>query len=104
MYFSRIWKIKEGKLEKFKAWMEELSTTRKEEALATFEFEHVTREVFVLFKGNDSHDYVIGLNEAATEPLPGDPSVAINQEHSSIKKECLEPITERGQVLLDLKA
>ncbi len=104
MYFSRIWKIKEGKLDTFKSWMNQLSATRRDEAIATFAHEHITREIFVLFKGNDGNYYVIGLNEATEFPKQGDPSVPINEEHKAIRQECLEPITERGEVLLDLQA
>ena len=104
MYFSRIWRVKEGKVEKFRDWMKLLSTSRQEEAIATFAYEHVTREVFVEFAGDDGRTYVIGLNEATEPPRHGDPNVPINQEHRAIKEECLEPITKAGEVLLDLKA
>ena len=104
LHFSRIFKIKAGKLDAFKKWMNELSTVRKEEAIATFAYEHVTREIFALFKGTDGTHYAIGMNEASENYRPGDPNVPINQTHDAIKKECLEPITERGEVLLDLEA
>ena len=104
MYFSRLFKIKEGKLEKFKDWMKQLSTERSEEAISTFAYERVTREVFTLFQGTDGTFYVIGLNEANDVPGKSDSSVPINQEHSAIKKECLDPISEPGEVLLDLKS
>lgn len=101
MYVSRIFRIKEGKLDTFKDWMVQLSGPRKEEAIATFAHENVTREMFVLFRGDDGHHYVIGMNEAS-DLRPGDPNVPINQEHNAIKKECLEAISEKGEVLLDL--
>jgi hypothetical protein len=104
MHFSRIWKVREGKLETFKNWMDQLDDARRDEALATFEFEHVTREAFVLFPGKDGIQYVVAMNETtAGDPLPSDKSVAINVEHRAIMLECLEAITEPGQVLLDLK-
>ena len=102
MYFSRIFKVKEGKLENIKDWFNQLSTSRKEEAVATFQYEGVTREVFVLFKGNDGNHYVIGFNEALDVPKKSDPSVLINQQHTAIKQECLEPISDRGETLMDL--
>ena len=88
-------------MDTFKDWMSQLNGPRKEEATATFAYEHVTREVFALFKGSDGHHYVIGLNEAS-DLRPGDPDVPINQEHNAIKRECLEPFSESGEVLLDL--
>lgn len=80
-----------------------LGGDRREEALATFEYENVRREVFVLFKGYNDENYVIGYNEVNGEPQSGDGAVKINQEHSRVREECLEPISERGEVLLDLK-
>lgn len=102
MHFSKLFKVKEGKLETLKNWFEVLSGERREEAIETFEYENVSREVFVLFNGNDGQNYVIGLNEVTGEHRKGDPEVKINQEHTKILKECLEPVTENGRVLLDL--
>ena len=102
MYFSRLFKIKEGKLGTFTSWMDEIMESRKDETLSTFAYERITREMFVLFKGNDGADYVIGLNEAPAEPGESDPSVEINQLHLKIKRECLEPISMHGEILLDL--
>lgn len=58
--------------------------------------------MFVLFKGRDNLHYVIGMNEVNGEIRSGDPEVKINQEHSKIKTECLEVVSENGEVLLDL--
>lgn len=104
MYFGRILKVKPEKLDKVKTWFNEMNTTRREEALSTFSFEGITREVFSLFKGIDDQYYVVGLNEASGIPKKGDPSVLINQEHSAIMIECLEPFSEKGEILLDLSA
>jgi hypothetical protein len=102
MRFSKIFRVKEGKLDELKHWFEVLSNERKEEAVATFEYENVSREIFALFKGEDGDDYVIGLNEVTGEHRKGDPEVKINQEHTKTMNECLEPISDNGQVLLDL--
>lgn len=102
MYFGKILKVKRGELDKVKDWFNEISTTRREEAVLTFSSEGVTREVFSLFKGIDGDYYVIGLNEAESIPKKGDASVAINQEHRIIMTECFEPFTEKGEILLDL--
>lgn len=102
MRFSKIFRVKKDKLDTLKQWFEVLSNERKEEAIATFAYENVTREVFVLFKGNDGEYYVMGFNEVNGEHKKGDPDVKINQEHTKIREECLERISENGEVLLDL--
>jgi len=103
MHFSKIFRVKEGKLETLKQWFDVLNGERREEAIATFAYENVTREVFVLFKGYDDHHYVIGFNETNGEHKMGDPNIQINQEHKRIREECLERISENGEVLLDLR-
>lgn len=102
MYFSKIFKVKEGKLEVLKQWFVVLNNERREEAVATFAYENVEREVFVLFKGNKGEYYVIGLNEVCGTLKKGDPKVDINQEHTKVLHECLEEISGNGEVLLDL--
>lgn len=102
MHFSKIFRVKAGKLETLKEWFAVLSTERKDEAVATFAYENVTREVFVSFKGNDGEHYVIGCNEVSGVRKQGDPEVKINQEHNRVKRDCLEPISENGELLLDL--
>ena len=102
MHFSKILKVKEGKLDTLKEWFEVLSGDRKEEAIKTFKYENVSREVFVLFSGSDGENYVIGLNEVTGDLKKGDLSVQINQDHKKIMEECLEPISNRGEILLDL--
>lgn len=64
MQFSKLYKVKEGKKDIFKQWLAVLSTERKEEAIATFAHENITREVFVMFDGVDGDTYVAGFNEA----------------------------------------
>lgn len=103
MHFSRLFKVKEGKLDNVKSWFEALSGDRKEEAIATFEYENISREVFVLFNGHDGNSYVVGFNETTGERRAGDPDVKINQEHTQILKECLEPVSDNGNILLDLR-
>lgn len=104
MQFSKLFKVKEGKLDTLREWFTVLAGERKEEALATFEDEHVTREIFVHFRGNDGTDYVIAANEAEGEIERGDRTVPINAEHNQIKAECLEPISDVGAILVDLHA
>jgi hypothetical protein len=102
MHFSKLYRVKEGKLDQIINWFKELSTARKNEAIATFEYEGVKREMFVLFAGNDGTHYVIGLNDSDGIPKPGNPNVPINQEHAKMKNECLEAISMPGEMLIDL--
>lgn len=104
MQISKIFRVKEGKLDELKKWFSVLGNERKEEAIATFSYENVEREVFVLFKGSDGQDYLIGLNEVNGELKKGDPEVRINQEHRKVMAECLERISDNGKVVLDLRA
>lgn len=102
MQFSKIYKVKEGKLTMLRQWFLVLSNERMDEAVATFAYENVTREVFILFKGLDDNNYVVGFNETNGELKKGDPEVKINQDHAQVKEECLERISENGEILLDL--
>lgn len=101
--FSKLWRVKEGKADIFRAWMAEMDGSRRDEALATFDYENVTREVFAMFRGGDGNDYVVAFNESNGPVGPSDPSVPINVEHKAIRNECLEAISDAGEVLLDLK-
>jgi len=104
MHFSKLFRVKEGKVDILKQWFAVLSKERKEEAISTFKYENVEREVFVLFKGDEGEYYVIGLNEHSGLRKTGDPTVKINQEHTRILVECLEKISDNGEMLLDLSA
>jgi hypothetical protein len=84
------------------SWFSELGGPRRDEALATFAYQNVTREAFALFKGLDGNYYVIGFNDLCGELKSGDPAVQINKEHREILRQCLEPISENGSLLVDL--
>lgn len=101
IYFSKIFVVKQDREAEFSAWVDYINS-HKDEAIATFEYEGINREVFVTFQGRDDRTYVIFSNEADQEPIPGDQSVPINAEHTRIKNECLEPIAGRGQVVVNL--
>ncbi|HTU12437.1 MAG TPA: DUF6176 family protein [Allosphingosinicella sp.] len=103
MYPSRLYMVKQGMLQEVQDWMLTLSTVRREEALATFQYEDVDREIFVLFRGFGGEYYAFGFNLAGEAYRPGDPDVLINREHLAMKKACLEPISAKGEVFLDLK-
>lgn len=97
-----MFKVREEKLNALRKWFEILSNERRAEAIDTFEYENISREVFVLFQGYDGNNYVIGLNEVTGQQRNGDPAIPINQEHKKILEECLEPVSMNGNVLLDL--
>jgi len=105
MQFSRLFKVKTGKLGVLKNWLTILNSERKAEALATFAYENISRETFIIFAGNDGEDYVIGFNEVdeGKEKKSGDKNIKINQEHLKIFEDCLEPISKAGEIVLDLK-
>lgn len=102
MHFSRLYKVKVGKLEVLKNWFDVLNKERRMEALATFAFENISREVFVIFSGDNGENFVVGFNEVIGELRSSDPNVKINQEHKKILQECLEPISGHGKVEIDL--
>lgn len=102
--FSKLFEVKVGKVQVLKDWLVTLGAVRKKEALATFAYENITREVFVLFKGDDRKCYVAAFNEMSGIHRKEDPTVQINKEHKRIREECLEPISSPGEVLLDLQS
>lgn len=102
MQFSKLYKVKEGKIDILKQWFTILSNERKKEAIDTFAHEHITREIFIMFNGNDGHSYVLGCNETDGNMKKGDQTVPINQDHAKVKRECLESISEPGKIVLDL--
>jgi len=97
MLEGNFFKIKEGKLEAWKKWCEELSGPLREEA--TLKEEKVSREAFIHFKIDD-HDYVIGLGDG--EALPATLK-EINLRHKAISRECLEYVGKVSN-LYDLSA
>lgn len=87
---ANIFKIKDGKLDQWLAWCDELNTTRRDEALATLQDEGVSCEFFITFQINGAH-YTLGA-EIADEKSATSPSneQSINLVHKKIKGECLE--------------
>ena len=88
MLEGNLFKIKEGKVDTWKAWCNELNTTLREDALITIKEEGNTQEVFVIFNLNDEW-YTIGLGEGENVPAT---DREINKKHRAISKECLEKI------------
>src|SRR3989339_683336 len=92
-------KVREGKLEEWKKWCNELELTRRAEALETLEEEKVTEESCVLFHF-DGAPHVVAFAEG--EMLPARMDREMNQKHVAMKKECLEYVGE-GESLYHLK-
>ncbi len=84
-----LFKIKEGKLEKWREWGKLLTTTHKEEAIDTLKEEGLSYEGFCVFEIEGKH-YTIAIIEG--EEKPTNMERELNQKHREIKKECLEKI------------
>ena len=96
---GNVFKVKEGKLEQWKAWCEELNTTRKAEALETLKEEGLIYASFVLFSLNGDH-YAIGMGIG--EGKESNKNREINQRHMEMKRECLEKV-DSFNVLYEIK-
>lgn len=87
---GNLFKIRPGKLEKWKDWCYELENNLREEALITLKEEKCTQELFILFSINEDF-YTVGMGEG--ECLPATLR-EINIKHKEISKECLEKIDQ----------
>jgi len=89
-----LFKVKEGCVDKLKAWGKEISGPLREEAQITLREEKVTQEGLSIFQIGMEW-YAIGFMEG--EGLPSNKDREINKRHEAIKNECLEyvgPIEE----------
>jgi len=93
-------KIKEGKLDVWKDWCITVNTLLRIHALKTMEYEHSSREYWVLFSLGEDH-YVLGASEFFDEPRKADMTEMINIEHRKIIDECLTFVC-KGESLCDL--
>ena len=84
-----LFKIKEGKLEKWREWCHLLMTQYKDEAIETLKEEDVTYEAFSIFPIQGQY-YAVAMVEG--EMKPTNMERELNQRHKAIKKECLERI------------
>jgi hypothetical protein len=94
-----LYRVKEGKLDAWKEWAEEINSVRRQEAMETLKEEAVTREFSALFEIKGEY-YVVGYMEG--EIRPANRGNDINQKHDKIKAECLEFVSE-GTMLYDLE-
>ena len=89
MLFGKVFKIKEGKLDAWKAWCRELQTTYAAEGKKTLVEEGVEAEGFLIFiVGEDA--YTLGFAYAPQEPKPANLENELNVLHRQKKLECLE--------------
>ena len=87
-----VFKIKDGKLETWREWCNQLNTTRRSEAMAALEQEGVNCEFFAIFKIKD-HYYTLGAEIGGQTGGTLNPEDSeINATHKKIKEECLEYI------------
>jgi len=84
-----LFKIKEGKLDKWREWGKLLETTYKEEAIETLKEEGLSYESFCVFQINGEY-YTFAMTEGEHRPINMDRE--LNQKHKAIKRECLERI------------
>lgn len=89
---TRIFEIKEGKLNTWKEWCNLLQTRYLVEAQETLREEQITTEFFLIFNIADKN-YTMGggfFEEEILKPTERE----LNQLHMDKKKECLIPVTE----------
>lgn len=91
----KLFKVKPDKLEKLKAWSEKLQA-RKEEVLATLEYENVSTETLVTFAVAEEW-FCMGMQELSGEHRKADMTVELNKEHFAVLEDCLEGY--KGSVL-----
>lgn len=96
----KLFKVKEGKLDQWKNWCNELMTTRKSEALASLTRENVQHESCYLFKENNEY-FVLGTVAFSGTPKDSGKTL-VDLQHDYQKKECLEPLPK--ETLYNLSA
>lgn len=84
-----LFKIKEGKLDKWLEWGKLLMTIHKDEAIETLKEEGLTYESFTVFEIDGNH-YTLAMIEG--EEKPTNMNRELNIKHREVKKECLEKI------------
>lgn len=89
---TRLFEIKEGKLDTWRQWCDLLQTKYLSEAQETLQEEKVTAEFFLVFE-IDGKSYTLGggfFEEKILEPTERE----LNHLHMTKKKECLIPVAE----------
>ncbi|MEK7612504.1 MAG: DUF6176 family protein [Patescibacteria group bacterium] len=94
-----LFKVKSGKLERWKEWASQLDSILKGQALETLSEEGLVEEACFLFEFMDEN-LVLAFIDG--EMLAPDMNKTINQKHQQMKDECLEYITD-GETLYHLK-
>ncbi len=91
MIKGNLFKIKEGKVAKWRDWCRLLETTYKNEAIESLKEEGMSYEAFFIFTIGDDF-YTIGIGEG--KELPANMDRELNQKHRATKRECLEKVGE----------
>lgn len=96
---AKLYKIKEGKLERWKTWGSLLMKQYYTEAVETLEEEGILAEYFYTFKIKGEWYSLGGDIEGLTRGKINKKR-KLNQKHRQIKRECLEPLGEAECVYL----
>lgn len=99
---TKYFKVKDGKLDLWRSWCSLLSTTLKEQAIATLREENCLMERMVLLDSG----LILAEGEYSGEKKPADMTVPLNVVHRELFLECLDPAesdgTTTGIVLYEL--
>lgn len=91
MIKANLFKIKKGKVKKWKEWCQLLNTTYRKEAIKTLKEEGLSWEGFSVFE-LDGKNYTLGFSEG--KHLQANTNNKLNQKHKNTKQECLIYIKE----------
>jgi hypothetical protein len=90
-----IFRIKDGKLNQWTEWCQQINEALRDRAEATLKDEGILYEFFITFEINGSH-YTLGaeITPNGTDPKTADSTNPINEEHRRMKKDCLELVAK----------
>lgn len=97
--FMKIFRLRKDKVELFKSWAQEVSTSLLYESLEALKEENCTREIFIMF--NIGQDTYIAAHMEGDDIVPSNAERSINIKHKEIMKECVDAVVDYD-VLYDL--
>lgn len=100
MINGAIFRVKQDRLDQWRAWCNELETSFHEDALDSLKQEQIFQEAAFLFEIKGEF-YVLGFMDG--ECLPADMTKEVNIKHKQAKEECLERVSDIT-VLYNLQA
>lgn len=90
--YSKLYKVKEGKVDAWREWGRELVSKNKDVAIKTLELENVIDEAFFLFEIEGCfYSFAYMIVDEEFSPITDHP---LNKLHKQKIKECLEPFCE----------